>query len=268
MSAVPRVSVTTPAFDADATIRETVASVLSQTMGDLELIVVDDGSRVPVAEALGDVGDPRLRVVRIEHTGLAGARNAALAAARAPLVAHVDADDLVEPEFLAELTARLEDPAVGLAYCNVLWSGAPGGDRPYVRDRSRHPAGDLRALLRANPIPNFVVMRTAAVRAVGGYEPGLWGAMDWMLYLELAAAGWRFAYVDRILGEYRWSASNLSHDWDKVQRANLQVLWRFARRHPRAPIPWGRIAALAGREAYVRVPGLARARRRLRGHGR
>jgi hypothetical protein len=134
----------------------------------------------------------------------------------------------------------------------------------YIPDPERHPVDRVRDLARRNPIPNFTVVRTEALRAVGGYAD-VWGSMDWALYLDLAAAGWRFAYVDRVLARYRWDAGgNMSRQWDALQRANLQVLWRFVRRHPTMRGPHRPLARLALREAYLRVPGLRRARLALR----
>ena len=97
----PRTTVMMPCYEAETMLRGAVDSVLSQTVGDLELVVVDDGSTVPVAEVLEDIRDPRLRIIRhAGNRGLSAARNTALAAARAPLVSQLDADDLWEPEYL------------------------------------------------------------------------------------------------------------------------------------------------------------------------
>jgi len=83
----PRTSVLMPALDAEATMAASVESVLAQTVGELELIVIDDGSRVPVAETLSGIRDERLRVVtRTRNGGIARARNSGLRTARAPLV--------------------------------------------------------------------------------------------------------------------------------------------------------------------------------------
>ena len=122
----PRTSVLMPAYRANATIRESVDSALAQTVGDLEVIVVDDGSPEPVADALADVRDPRLRLLRHDRNRKApAARNTALRAARAPLVSQLDADDLWHPEYLENVLPRFDDPGVGLVYTNCDDRGAP-----------------------------------------------------------------------------------------------------------------------------------------------
>jgi glycosyltransferase involved in cell wall biosynthesis len=81
-------------------VREAVTSVLSQTMAELELIVIDDESSDATPAILESFRDPRLRVARRTRSGLTSALNAALGLARAPLVARLDADDVALPESL------------------------------------------------------------------------------------------------------------------------------------------------------------------------
>lgn len=80
-----------------------VRSVLEQRDCRLELIVVDDGCPEPVAPLLAGIEDDRMRLVRAEHGGAAGARNAGLAVARGDLVRFVDYDDVCEPDSTALL---------------------------------------------------------------------------------------------------------------------------------------------------------------------
>ena len=259
----PRVTVTMPAFDAEETIGDAVATVLGQTFGDLELVVVDDGSRVPVEEVLADVGDPRVRIVRHpRNLGLGRARNTALREARAPVLAHLDSDDLWEPEYLEVMLPRLDDPAVGMAYCNVRVFGI--NEHEYIDDPERHPVDRFPELARRNPIPGFVTLRRRAVEQVGGYAEFAYGAMDWYLYMRLAASGWRFAYEHRILAHYRWTGRSMSQDWDKVQDSNLKVLANVARHHPFVPGPRGHAAKLALIRAGKRLPGALRVKNALR----
>jgi glycosyltransferase involved in cell wall biosynthesis len=92
--------------------REAVASVLRQEDCDFELIVVDDGSPVPVADLLHEVDDSRLRVVRIEHGGLAHARNQGIRVARGQFFRFADADDVLEPSSTARLLRLAADGAI------------------------------------------------------------------------------------------------------------------------------------------------------------
>jgi teichuronic acid biosynthesis glycosyltransferase TuaG len=117
MSEAPLVSIITAAYNAEAFIGETLASVQSQSLGDWEMLVADDASAdrtAAIVEATA-AADPRIRLIRLERNGgVARARNAALAAARGRFIAFLDSDDLWLPQKLERQVAfmRAEDAAV------------------------------------------------------------------------------------------------------------------------------------------------------------
>lgn len=288
----PSATVIMPAYNAAATITEAVASVLGQSVGDLELIVVDDGSSVPVAETLAAVRDPRLRVIRLaSNRGVSAARNTALVAARSGVIAQLDADDYWRRDHLQGLLPAFDDPAVGLAYTNVEIVGptapvdraitirAPNDGLPaWLSDRAEHPVDDLARLYSVNPIPSpAVIMRTAAVRDVGGYPVWLTVGEEYYLYIKLKRAGWRFAYVDRMSAVYRWPepGRGVSFDRRHAARQNLKLFSVLMMRTPaesaiRAPIR-ARFYREIANVIATHVPGslpvarrLRRVRRRLR----
>jgi glycosyltransferase involved in cell wall biosynthesis len=239
------------AYNAEATLPETVGSVLAQTVGDLELIVADDASQTPVSEVLADVRDPRLRIVcRKRNGGTGRGRNTALRHARAPLVAQLDADDLWEPGYVEAMLPLMNDPTVGLAYCNATILGHPEGHEDYIGDPSIHPRHGFPEIAEANPIPcPTATMRTQAVRAIGGYAGWLWSVEDWNLYMRLAAAGWRFAYLHERLARYRWPTPErgMSYDTARLERWAVAALLDVWIRHPRTPGPPAEAARRARR---------------------
>ena len=251
----PRTSVIMPSYDTSpGLLHEAAASVLAQTVGELELIVVDDGSRVPVADVLADLrAEPRLRIVRhARNRGLSAARNTALAAARAPLVSQLDADDVWEPDYLESILPCFDDPAVGLAYSNATILGHPGGHVDYVGDPSVHPMHEFPKIAEQCPVPSpTATMRTAAVRAVGGYARWLRQCEDYHLYLKLAHAGWEFAYVHRRLARYRWPqpGRGMSYDARPHELWELGMFAGFVAAHPRTPGPRRQVRSRLRREA-------------------
>ena len=104
----PRVSVVMAVHNGAPWIGEAIESVLAQTFGDLEAVIVDDGSTDATPDLLAAVRDRRLRVERRPHAGLTRSLNAALARAQTPLVARLDADDLMLPDRLERQVAKLE----------------------------------------------------------------------------------------------------------------------------------------------------------------
>ena len=105
---IPHVTFLVAAHDAAATLRAAVASVLGQSVRELELVVVDDGSGDATPDLLARVDDPRLVVLRNgERLGLAASLNRGLDAARGRWVARLDADDIALPERVEAQLARL-----------------------------------------------------------------------------------------------------------------------------------------------------------------
>ncbi len=121
----PTVSVIMPAYNVARYIGDALESVFAQTFKDFEVVVVNDGS--PDTEELERVlADYRGRVVYLkqENRGVSAARNAGIRAARAPFVAHLDPDDLWEPDYLAsQLAVFDQDPSIDVLYPDALIFG-------------------------------------------------------------------------------------------------------------------------------------------------
>jgi glycosyltransferase involved in cell wall biosynthesis len=261
-----------PAYNAETTLGASVASALAQTVENIEVIVVDDGSRIPASEVLADVRDPRLRMLRHERNrGVSCARNTALAAARAPLVSQLDADDLWEPTYIESVVPLLENPLVGLAYTNARIVRDSHSGATYLPHRAhidvwvtepeRHPIDRFPEICEWCPICSpTVTARTEAVRALGGYVEWLPSGSDWYLYLKLAKAGWRFAYLNESLARYRWPTPDRGMSYDLARREFMDLrLWlAFSLRHPGTPGAGSRLVRSVRRIVARRAPGLRR----------
>ena len=118
---VPEVSVVIPTYNRAYCLRRSIDSVLNQTFGALELIVVDDGSTDRTCELLREYSDPRLRIVRHEtNRGGSAAINSGIRYARSDLIALQDSDDEWLPDKLAKQleVMRRSDSSVGVVYCD------------------------------------------------------------------------------------------------------------------------------------------------------
>jgi len=214
---------------------------------------------------LANIRDRRLRVVAHDRNrGLSAARNTALAAARAPLVAQLDSDDTWEPRYLERVLPRFGDSRVGLVYTDCFVSG--NSDRlRYLDPRLRHPPLGVIDLIPECPIPNpTVTMRLEAVRQAGGYARTLWSTQDWRLYLELAQRGWRFECIDEPLATYRWPAdgASMSHQRGRVKLDLMRMFWQFLVRHPTALPAYRRLIPLLAGGARRELSSRARKTRR------
>ncbi|MBD3561856.1 glycosyltransferase family 2 protein, partial [Planktothrix sp. FACHB-1355] len=111
----PKVSVVIPAYNAMRYLPATLDSVFNQTYTDLEILIIDDGSKDETVEWVAQITDPRVQLISQQNKGVSEARNAGIANARGEYIALLDADDLWEPTKLEKQVRCLEDnPAVGL----------------------------------------------------------------------------------------------------------------------------------------------------------
>jgi glycosyltransferase involved in cell wall biosynthesis len=215
---MPRVSVLIGCWNNAETLPRAIESILGQTVSDLELIVVDDGSTDDTPEVVKAIGDSRLRYLPLEHMGISGSLNRGLAEATAPVVAVQDADDWSLPQRLerelAALDAWPEAAVVGARMREV----GPGGEE--LRPRTSFAAGEVNgALLRFNPIPNSVAaFRRATALEVGGYDPHYLYSMDHDLWLRIADRHTILA-LDEVLAVRTMSGENVAARRERAQIA-------------------------------------------------
>lgn len=119
-SGSPLVSVIIPTFNRAAQIKRAALSVLNQTEGDLELIVVDDGSTDGTLSVLAEIGDPRLRCERQDHGGACRARNKGVSLARGKYVAFHDSDDVWRPEKLRAQLRCLRETGADVVFSQII----------------------------------------------------------------------------------------------------------------------------------------------------
>jgi glycosyltransferase involved in cell wall biosynthesis len=229
----PPYSIVVPAFNVESTVRAAVESALRQSYGDLEVIVVDDGSTDRTAELVEALTDPRVRLVRQANRGLSGARNAGVRHARGDLVAFLDADDLLMPDYLGRMAAALEqDPPADVAFCDawVFETGTGRVRRTTVFDRHRppgplprDPADLLLVHLRRNFFHAATVVRRQALESTGGFREDLTSLEDYELWLRLEASGHRAVEVAEPLALVRRSPTQMSADTARMARNLVRV---------------------------------------------
>ena len=107
----PRASVVIPSYNHGEFVGDAISSVLAQTYGDYEILIVDDGSTDNTAEIVAQFGS-RVRYIRQENQGLSSARNRGINVARGEFIGLLDADDMYEPTFLMSMIEALDDTDV------------------------------------------------------------------------------------------------------------------------------------------------------------
>lgn len=255
------ISVLMSVHDGEAWVGEAVRSVLGQTLGDLELVVVDDGSTDRTAEILDGYRDPRLRVLHQPRAGLTRSLNGALRLAAAPLLARLDADDVALPDRLARQAEFLAThPEVGLlgTGCHEI---APSGQIVRTLTPPRDDAAVRRALIRKNPfVHSSVVFRRAVLETTGGYDEALPVAQDYDLWLRMSRVT-RMANLPEPLVLRRLTPGQVSRARDTERlRAEVRVKLRALRSG--AYPPWCAVFLLKPLLGLALPPGPRRGLRR------
>ncbi len=271
--AAPRVSVVLATHDDAPWLAGALETVRAQRLADWELLVVDDGSTDDTAAVVARAsGDPRIRYLPGPHAERCVARNRGLAAARAPLVAFLDADDRWHPDKLARQVAALEAaPEAGLCYTPARFIDA--ADRPLaVRKPPVAHAGWLfPELMRGNCIIlASVVARREAVAEAGGFDESLpaCGCEDWDLWLRIARRR-PVVVVDEEFTRYRQHPGNtpvaalLASGLAVIERRYAEpgtaAAAGLSRRAARARLRWYLAGAAAAQRRAAGLPMLLRA---------
>lgn len=219
------VSVVIPLYNKEKYIGRTLAGVLAQTHGDFEVLVVDDGSSDHGPDYVEKCGDPRVRLLRFPNAGVSAARNRGVNAAKNPLVAFLDADDLWEPGFLKTMVLALEStPDAVASFCAIGEGGRgrtrmPHGERIIDDYPSWFIASGGRGMWSSN-----VVARAGDVKLAGGFPEGLQNGEDTDTWFRLSFRGPVFYVGDTLAFYVRDDPESLSRKIRAVEPRVIRTL--------------------------------------------
>jgi glycosyltransferase involved in cell wall biosynthesis len=220
---MPLVSVVIPAYNAERTLRATIESALHQSLQDVEVVVVDDGSTdgtASIAQAFGG----RVRCISVANGGVSEARNTGIAVAEGRYVAFLDADDIWEPDKLQRQVPLLEaNPDAGASYTGIRRVDDLMGT---IGETPATTYPDLcEALLLYSGVVNIsssVVRRSVTP----SFDPRFSQCADWDYFLRLSRMT-RFIAVPDLLVRYRSSSGRMSSDIPLLERDTFAVLDAF-----------------------------------------
>lgn len=225
-AAPPRISVIIPAYNAEATLRTALDSLVAQTLPDWEAIIVDDGSFDATARIAAEHAkrDARFRVVRQPNGGLSAARNTGIRVSSAPWLHFLDADDWMAPTAFERMTAALtDDPTLDVVHCG--WARVTE-DRRVIAESRCWQEGDLFATfaVRCAIAVHACLVRRSAVLEAGGFDAAFRITQDWVLWQRIARRGARFGRVNETLAFYAFRADSLSSDPMPLLREALRCI--------------------------------------------
>lgn len=225
---LPSVAIITPSYNTGAHVRAAVRSVFEQDHPEIDYLVLDGGSTDGTVEVLRSFG-PRLKWVSERDRGQADAINRGFRQTRGDVLGWLNSDDAYSPGAVRAAAEFLgAHPDVAMVYGDADFIDAAGnriGPCAHVERRFSR-----RRLLNYS---DFVVQpaaffRRSAFEAVGGLDPSLNWAMDYDLWLKFADAGFRVAYLPRVLANYRWlgDSKSAAGGWGRLREVDA-----VARRH-------------------------------------
>jgi glycosyltransferase involved in cell wall biosynthesis len=232
----PKVSVVIPTYNRATTVPRAIESVLAQTVTDLEVIVVDDGSSDDTGKVLGEMFGNRIRYHAQANQGASVARNRGVQEARGEWIAFLDSDDLWEKEKLEWQLKALQQfaPQCGGCYTDTRFFNHPETRTMFqlVEQEYRHEgtmgvnADVLQRLVRPGGAGMVIclsslVARADAVRKTGGFDPKLMYSQDSEFMFRLAMLT-GFCYVNRPLVRFDRSPAEIRHvgvqsEWNKFE---------------------------------------------------
>jgi glycosyltransferase involved in cell wall biosynthesis len=225
----PSFSIVIAAYEAAATIARAVSSALEQTAPAHEVIVVDDGSRDDLADALAAFGGA-VTTIRQENRGAGAARNRAAAAATGEFLVILDADDAYHPrrlEALGELSRDRPDLDLITTDARLVVDGKPVGTfaayTPFVTENQRT------AIFESCFLGGWPAIRRSRFERIGGFDETLRIAEDWDCWLRAILDGAVAGFVDEPLYDYALHGGGLS-----ANRA--PSLWQRARMLEKAAV--------------------------------
>ena len=209
---MPAVSVIIPTYNRSGYLVQAVESVLNQTFGDLEVVVVDDGSTDDTARVLRSLNDPRVKPIHQANAGRSAARNRGFAESSGQYIVFLDDDDLFLPEKLERQAGfLLENPGAGLVASGFNYVDAEGQTIQAARPWKHVPVLDWRScVLRFGALHlSAVLIRRSAILSMGlPFNSGLEPFEDTDFFVRLCLTGCEMAWLKETVCSYRQHDTN------------------------------------------------------------
>lgn len=232
----PKVSIIIPSFNAEKYISHAIETSLSQSFQDFEIIIINDGSTDATESIVKEFQvkySDKIVYVYQKNKGLAVTRNVGLEIAKGDYIALLDADDVWLPNRLAVQVPILdEDLSIGLVHANITRITDAGDVIGTPLRNKKYLEGYIFEhifLRNADIACPTVLFRKACCTKVGNFDPNLTrlGCEDRDLWLRIAKE-YKFAYVDEVLSYYRITKNSMSQNLEKMLKARLYVIDKYA----------------------------------------
>ena len=224
----PLVSVLMPAYNSELYIAEAIQSILNQTYRNIELIIFDDGSSDKTRQVIQGFTDPRIiKVLSDQNYGVVRARNEMIDRTTGKYIALMDADDIADPTRLEKQVSVLETGKYDLCG-SAQWVLDEGTGR-IKKSKDRFSDADLRALLAVYcGLCNSAMTGKAEIFKRFKYDTSILTSEDYYLWVQMAAAGFRFLNLpERLITYRRYPAQTSSIHLEKFKLTTIEVQKKY-----------------------------------------
>jgi len=225
---MPKVSVLTPAYNAERYIWESINSILSQTFGDFEYIIVDDGSTDKTWEIICAYAERDVRIIPYQNQSnlwISATRNRLVSLSTTDYIVWQDADDISMDYRIEKLYAyMLEHPEVGICWGGLQFFDETGdiSYRLYLEDDSQV----RKTIFRYSPLSQWVsIYRKIAIVEAGMYDVSLPTAEDLDLSFRIGKT-YKFWNIREIVLRYRQHESDTFRNLRKMEIESIKIRWK------------------------------------------
>lgn len=229
----PLVSIVIPCYNHAQYVQETIQSVIDQDYENIELIIIDDGSKDNSVDVIKEmISACEKRFVRFEfrhrqNKGLCATLNEALEWCEGDYLSCIASDDIMLQDKTSYQVSYLNanKKAIGVFGGIYILDDAKGNIKTSLRKARRNNFNDIFTYKHHLPAPTQM-LRSAAVRDVGGYREDLI-IEDWSMWIFLTEHGGTLDYVEKIFTKYRRHSGNLSGRFQVMSKGRSQILNLF-----------------------------------------
>ncbi|MEJ8591156.1 glycosyltransferase [Riemerella anatipestifer] len=194
---IPKVSIIIPCFNAEATIKETIESVLKQSYKSIEIVIVDDGSTDNTFELIRAYQNDFIKIFSQQNAGPSASRNYGASQARGKYLCFIDSDDKIYPEFIETcMDAYSENPKLEIVYTDAEFFEGKSG-------KWNLSEFSLKQFLVDNCIPIYPIIKKDTFLSLGGFDSHLKYTEDWELWIRIVKQGGGVKKINKILYQYR-----------------------------------------------------------------
>lgn len=221
------VTIVIPCYNYANYVAEAIDSALAQSLRPKKIIIINDGSTDNSQKVIdGYKNNPFIEIIHKKNEGVVTAKNLGASLSKTYWTVFLDADDIIEPDYVKKLVNLANASRYDVAYTDMEYFGA-------VSDIFRSRPFSIFPMLSRNFVHNSALIKTSRLRQVGGYKPQMSdGLEDWELYLSLFEIGASFGYLPEAIFKYRQHEGTLSRNIDVQKNKELELYNRLRDLHP------------------------------------